>query len=67
MINKKMKISELLEKFPEAAEILMNKGIGCVMCPMAQQETLEQGLKAHDLKAKEINEVIEEMKKRVKR
>jgi hybrid cluster-associated redox disulfide protein len=53
-INKKMSFAEILEKKPEAASILMGKGMHCCGCPMAMQETLEQGACAHGLDADEI-------------
>lgn len=53
-INKKMSFAEILEKKPEAASVLMEKGMHCCGCPMAMQETLEQGACAHGLDADEI-------------
>jgi len=53
-ISKKMSFAEILEKNPEAAGILMEKGMHCCGCPMAMQETLEQGACAHGLDADEI-------------
>ena len=31
-----------MQQNPEAAEALMDAGMGCVICPIAQMETLEQ-------------------------
>ena len=62
-ISKKMTFAQLLAEKPEAAEILMEKGLGCIMCPMAQQETIEQGCKVHGINA---DDVIKEIKKRFK-
>ena len=42
-INKKQTFSEILKKHPEVAETLLDKGMHCIGCPMAQQESLEQG------------------------
>ena len=53
-INKKMSFAEILEKKPEVASVLMEKGMHCCGCPMAMQETLEQGACAHGLDADEI-------------
>ena len=41
MINKDMTIGEIIRLKPEAAEVLMNFGFGCVGCPASQMETLE--------------------------
>ncbi len=63
-INKKMSFSELLEKYPEAAGVLMESGMHCIGCPMAMQETLEDGIKAHGL---DVDEVIKNINKRLKK
>lgn len=66
-ITKKMSFAEILGKFPEAAEILMEKGMHCIGCPMAQMESLEDGAKAHGLDADEIvKEINEKLKKKKK-
>jgi len=62
-INKKMSFAEILEKKPEAAAILMEKGMHCCGCPMAMQETLEQGACAHGLDADEIVKELSKKKK----
>jgi hybrid cluster-associated redox disulfide protein len=62
-INKNMKIKDLLVCKPEAAKLLFSRGVMCVGCPMANQETIEQGLKAHGFTDKEISKLIEEMNK----
>jgi hybrid cluster-associated redox disulfide protein len=53
-ITKKTKLSEILQKKPEATGILFEAGLSCVGCPMAIQETLEEGCKAHGFSDKEI-------------
>ncbi|WP_346980762.1 DUF1858 domain-containing protein, partial [Clostridium perfringens] len=42
MITKDMTIGEVIRKMPTAAEVLMSFGMGCVGCPSAQAETLEE-------------------------
>ena len=60
-ITPDMTFYELINKYPQASEFLMNKGLMCGGCPMAQLETIEQGAMAHgiDPKAliKELNEL----------
>lgn len=62
-MTKKMSFAEIIQKHPEAVETLMNKGMHCIGCPMAQMESLEDGAKAHGLNAnklvKELNEKLE--------
>ena len=59
-----MTFSEIIENFPEAIGVLLEKGMHCVGCPMSQMETLGQGAEAHGMDVKElikeINKVIKE-------
>ena len=60
-ITKKIKINELVEANSDAVEILFEAGMHCVGCAMAQQETLEQGCKAHGMSEKEIKKLVERL------
>ena len=62
-ITKKSKLSEIVKKKPEAAEILFEEGLSCCGCPMAQDETLEQGCKAHGMNDKDIDKMIKKLNK----
>ena len=63
-ITKKSKISEILmNKEEKAAEVLMNSGMGCIGCPMAQQETLEQGCLAHGMSEKDVEKIVKKLNK----
>ena len=62
-INKKMSFAEIMQKYPEAIEILLNKGMHCVGCPMSQMESLEDGCKAHGLNS---NEIVKEINQKIK-
>ena len=62
MINKNTTIGEILQKHGEkAAEILMKSGMGCIGCPGAQMESLEDGCKAHGLSNEDINKIVKEL------
>ena len=63
-ITKKTKLSELLEKKPEAAEVLFEAGMGCCGCPMAQQETLGDGCLAHGMDEEEVEELVSKLNKK---
>lgn len=54
IITKKMTIAEIIRAKPKAAEILMRAGMGCVYCPGAAMETLEEGAKAHRIDIKKL-------------
>lgn len=53
-INKKMTFREIFETNPEAGYILMEMGLFCGGCPMAQFETLEDGCRAHGVDVEAI-------------
>ena len=60
MIEKTMKIGELLEKSPEKAEILLNAGMHCLGCPASQGETLEEACAVHGI---DVDELVAELNK----
>ncbi len=62
-ITKKTIMSEILEEKPESAKLLMEAGMHCVGCPMAMQETLEDGCIAHGMTKKQVDKLIEELNK----
>ncbi|MGH4137518.1 DUF1858 domain-containing protein [Clostridium sp.] len=48
-ITKDMTIGEVVRSNPDSVEILMNFGMGCVGCPSAQAETIEEAAMVHGL------------------
>ena len=65
-ITKKTTIEKAIKKDPKIAEILLESGMSCIFCPMARNETLEQGCLAHGMNQKEINKLIEKINKKTK-
>lgn len=55
---KDMTIGELIRNKPEAAGILMEFGMGCVGCPSAQAETLEEASMVHGLNIDKLLEAL---------
>lgn len=49
MITKDMTIGEIIRKDASRAEVLMAFGMGCVGCPSAQAETLEEAAMVHGI------------------
>lgn len=62
-ISKETNMNELLMKRPELAGMLLQSGMGCMGCPMAHMETIEDGCRAHGMKDKEIDKFIERLNK----
>lgn len=57
-INKKMTFAEIIKASPRATKVLIEAGMHCVSCPMAGQETLEEGLKAHGFTPKDVDKLV---------
>lgn len=53
-IKKDMTFTEIFEKKPGAASVLMKAGMHCFGCVMASGETLEEGCAAHRIDVKKI-------------
>lgn len=48
-IKRDMLIGEILSKKPESIGTLMSFGMGCIMCPSSQMETLEEAAMVHGI------------------
>jgi len=49
LINKKMGIIEVVQKYPQTVEAFMKHGMGCLGCAAAHFENIEQGAMAHGI------------------
>ncbi|AOR24852.1 DUF1858 domain-containing protein [Clostridium taeniosporum] len=58
MITKDMTIGEVVKNDPSKAETLMSFGMGCVGCPSAQAETIEEAAMVHGLNLDELIEAL---------
>ena len=54
-ITKEMSIMEVVQKYPDTAEVFMNAGMGCLGCPSATGEALQKAAEIHGL---DVNELI---------
>ncbi|WP_160688409.1 DUF1858 domain-containing protein [Clostridium sp. C2-6-12] len=54
MITKDLTIGEIIRMKEDAPQILMSFGMGCVGCPSAQAETIEEASKVHGLNLDEL-------------
>lgn len=63
-ITSKTKFSEVLKKDNRAAEILMQEGLSCLGCPMAMEETIEQGCMAHGMSREKTQRLIKKLNKK---
>jgi hybrid cluster-associated redox disulfide protein len=53
-ITKDMTIGEVVRQFPDSVAVLMSFGMGCVGCPSAQAETIEEAAMVHGLNLEEL-------------
>lgn len=54
MITKESVIGDVVRQHPEAAEMLMKRGMGCIGCPSSQMESLAQAAEIHGFNADEL-------------
>ena len=64
MISKEDNIADILRRKPEAGKILFGQGISCCNCPIATDETLEEGCLAHGLDVDKILNVLNKKSKK---
>jgi hybrid cluster-associated redox disulfide protein len=62
-ITRETNMQALLMYKPELAGVLLSSGMGCMGCPMAHMETIEDGCRAHGMNDKEIEKFIERLNK----
>ena len=58
MIEKTMKIGDLLQAYPDKADILLEAGMHCLGCPASQMETLEEACGVHGIDVDELFETL---------
>lgn len=58
MITKDMTVGEVLRIKENAADILMGFGMGCIGCPSAQAESIEDAAGVHGLNVEAILEAL---------
>ncbi|NFI53861.1 DUF1858 domain-containing protein [Clostridium botulinum] len=63
MITKDMTIGEVVKNDSSKAEVLMSFGMGCVGCPSAQAETIEEAAMVHGIN---LDELIEALNRSIK-
>lgn len=59
-ITKDMSIMEVVQKYPDAAGVFMEAGMGCLGCAAARFENIEQGAMAHGI---DVEALIEGLNK----
>lgn len=58
MITKDMTVGEVIRVKEDAAQILMSFGMGCIGCPSAQSESLEDAAEVHGFDVETLLEAL---------
>ena len=53
-ITKDTTIGEIVRKYPNSVKVLIGFGLGCVGCPSAQAETIEEACQVHGIKVDDM-------------
>lgn len=53
-----MKIGDLLQAYPDKADLLLEAGMHCLGCPASQMETLEEACEVHGIDVEELVETL---------
>ena len=60
-ITGEMTVAEVIELYPEAADVLADWGLGCAMCAIGQVETLAEGAFSHGFSAEQVENLLAEL------
>jgi len=64
-ISKDTMIGELIMNYPQAVEVLYERGFHCIGCGLSAYETLEQGALAHGYDEETIEQIVKEIQAKV--
>jgi len=63
-ITKKMAIGEVVQKYPQTAEVFIKHGMHCLGCAIAHYENIEQGAQVHGI---DIKKLVEDLNKAIEK
>jgi hybrid cluster-associated redox disulfide protein len=61
-ITKHMFLADVVQTYPDAADVFLRYGLHCFGCHVALFETIEQGAMAHGI---DVNELVSELNKAI--
>jgi hybrid cluster-associated redox disulfide protein len=65
-VTKTSNMADVVFKYPEAVEILLEYGLHCVGCAFAAADSIEEGAKVHGIADEDIDEMVERINKVIK-
>ncbi len=60
-ITKDALIGEVVEKYPQTIETLMQFGLHCIGCHVSAFESIEMGFRAHGMDDNQIEEAVKKL------
>lgn len=64
LVGKEMLVSEVIKKYPETIPLFLERGLHCIGCAFAKDETLGEAIEAHLIN---LDEFLEALNKKVKK
>lgn len=64
LIRKEMLVSDVVKNYPETIPLFLQKGLHCIGCAFAKDETLEEAAGVHQIN---LDEFLEALNKKVKK
>ena len=61
LITEDMTIGNIVREYPSAATVMLEYGLHCIGCHVAEWETLEQGCKAHGISKEEMDKMLDDL------
>ena len=62
-ITRDMTLGEVIRKYPASAAVMMEYGLHCIGCHVAEWETIEQGCQAHGLSKEDLDKLMDDLNK----
>ena len=60
VVNRKTLIGEIVNQYPETAEVLLGIGMHCLGCPASRGESIEEACEVHGVDCDELIEKLNE-------
>ncbi len=67
MITKKSIIGDVLKKYPQSADVMFKHGLRCIGCHVSAFESIEAGCRVHGMDEEQIDVLVKEINKAVKK
>lgn len=66
LVKKEMLLAEVVERWPETIQVIMDYGLHCVGCYVSSAESIEDGCKVHGMSDIEVGHFLRDLNKVVR-